>query len=144
MSWFFNLQSSTSLPHISFSFPFKELYQLNRLNNVDIASNDDYIINYVSNQNYSEYLSEESSLQINKVVKLLENRFQKKEPTEMFNQMVNETHNVTKRLVMYFLMKEHGGVFIDDRVTLVESLQSMFSDIGSNRDINVGNRFYIS
>lgn len=56
--------------------------------------------------------------------------------------MVNEMHNVTRRLITYFLMKEHGGVFIDDRVTLVESLESMFADIGSNRDINVGNRFY--
>ena len=62
----------------------------------------------------------------------------------MFNQMVNETHNVTRRLITYFLMKEHGGVFIDDRVTLVESLESMFSDLASNRDINVGNRFYDS
>lgn len=39
-------------------------------------------------------------------------------------------------------MKEHGGVFIDDRVTLVESLSSLFADIESNRDINIGNKFY--
>ena len=62
----------------------------------------------------------------------------------MYNQMVNETHNVTRRLITYFLMKEHGGVFIDDRVTLVESLESMFSDLATNRDINAGNRFYDS
>lgn len=62
----------------------------------------------------------------------------------MYNQLVNETHDVTRRLITYFLMKDHGGVFIDDRVTLVESLESMLSDLSSNRDINVGNRFYDS
>lgn len=38
-------------------------------------------------------------------------------------------------------MKEHGGVFVDDMVTLVEPLESFFSDIDTNKDFNTGNRF---
>jgi hypothetical protein len=117
---------------------------MNSYNNKHFANMSRFTVVTLSVNSFTQHVSNTTAQSIGSLISLLKQQVSSQshpQQSPIHEPLSQSTYNqIVKRLIVYAVLMEKGGVFVDAGMTLVEPVHQWLEDILDNPMVNVGNR----